>query len=428
MDNNTQTTPEVTPETSNIPNNISETSAVPEVTPEVPSIPLSEFRGTTLQLLGWRLLGSLLSIVTLGIGAPWAQCMIYRWETAHSYVNGKRLVFDGKGLQLLGKYLLWGLLIIVTFGIYIIFIPVRMHKWKASHTRFAKDGESAQSLSGLMILGIVLGTIAAGSLLFTFTKPLTAGLSAKLSELTESAFSEENIFEKLLNGLKKDEEPDDPYGQLYNDQYGEGEVFINNGVTMQIIDNGNGTFTIIYGSTESTGEQTGDEWRFDDTDQGNYDHQDAYSFTDDSRIIGGWLLRAILQEGAELEAGELQLAADGTFSYFNDIFSRSMGNWHADGLADTYYKGHYTFYDGILTLYYTQYFEHLYSSEPGKWVSTDKVVTQTITFADNGNAVYFSQLSSVFRHNGYFEPIEYCPRMTGSIGDMLDAIYANGIN
>lgn len=417
MDNNTQPTPEVTQETSNIP----------EVTPEVPSIPPSEFKGTTLQLLGWRLLGFLLSIITLGIGAPWAQCMIYRWEAAHSYVNGKRLAFDGKGLQLWGKYLLWGLLIIVTFGIYIIFIPVRMHKWKASHTRFAKEDESAQSLSGLMILGIVLGAIAVGSLLFTVAKPLTAGLSAKLADLTESAFTEENIFEKLLSGLEKDEEPEDPYDQLYNDLYGEDNVFIGNGVTMHVIDNGDGTFTIVYGNADSSGEQTDDEWHFDDTDQSNNDHQDTYSFTDDSRIIGGWLFRAILPDIGELEAGELQLSADGTFSYFHDIFSRGDGNWRADGLADTYYTGYYTFYDSVLTLHYTEYFSQPYSSEPGEWVPTDKVVTQTITFADNANAIYFSQISNVFRHNGYFEPIEYCPRITGSIGDTLNAIYPNGI-
>ena len=97
----------------------------------------SYFDGKTIQMLGWRLLGLLLTGITLGIGAPWAHCMILRWEARHTVINGKRLCFTGHGLQLLGKFLLWGLLTLITFGIYAIFIPVRMHKWRVSHTQFA---------------------------------------------------------------------------------------------------------------------------------------------------------------------------------------------------------------------------------------------------------------------------------------------------
>lgn len=138
--------------------------------------PTSTFNGSTLQLIGWRLLGFLLSIVTLGIGAPWAHCMIYRWEISHSSIDGQRLAFDGKGHQLLGKYLLWGLLTLITLGIYAIWIPVQMHRWKAGHTRFAAPGETQKSLPGLMILGIILGTIAAVALLFMGLRPLIAEL------------------------------------------------------------------------------------------------------------------------------------------------------------------------------------------------------------------------------------------------------------
>lgn len=127
----------------------------PALQPETKAVPVSEFRGTTLQLLGWRLLGILLSVVTLGIGAPWAHCMIYRWETNHTYVNGKQLHFDGKGHQLLGKYLLWGLLIVITLGIYAIFLPVRSQKWFLKHTSFATGKEEPQE-SGALIFAIVM--------------------------------------------------------------------------------------------------------------------------------------------------------------------------------------------------------------------------------------------------------------------------------
>ena len=95
------------------------------------------FDGTTLQLIGWRLLGLLLSAITLGIAAPWATCMIYRWQAKHTLVEGQRLHFDGKGHQLLGHYLLWGLLILITFGIYTIFLPVQVRKWHVKHLSFA---------------------------------------------------------------------------------------------------------------------------------------------------------------------------------------------------------------------------------------------------------------------------------------------------
>ena len=128
-----------------------------------PFTPPSEFRGRTIQLIGWRLLGLLLTGITLGIGAPWAYCMVLRWQIKHTYINGKQLYFDGKGLQLLGRYLVWGLLTLVTFGIYALFIPVRMRRWKAEHTRFAtpSDAETKTKPSGLLIFACIMAGIAA---------------------------------------------------------------------------------------------------------------------------------------------------------------------------------------------------------------------------------------------------------------------------
>lgn len=125
----------------------------------------SSFSGKTIQLIAWRLLGTLLSIVTLGIAAPWAHCMILRWETKHTFVNGKRLCFDGKGGQLFGKSLLWGLLLIVTFGIYGLFLPVRVHKWRVSHTRFAREDDDLSGPSGGKIAIMVIAGVLAAALL-----------------------------------------------------------------------------------------------------------------------------------------------------------------------------------------------------------------------------------------------------------------------
>lgn len=139
----------------------------PAPTP-VASDPVSHFDGRTIQLIGWRLLGLLLSAITLGIGTPWAMCMIYRWEAKHTIVDGKRLCFDGKGIQLLGKFLLWGLLILITVGIYAIFLPVRFYKWKASHTHFSTDAPAGtlkqSSGSGWVVAVAILAVLLVVSL------------------------------------------------------------------------------------------------------------------------------------------------------------------------------------------------------------------------------------------------------------------------
>ena len=62
----------------------------------------SYFDGGLLQLIGWRILGGLVTIFTLGICYPWAFCMIYRWEAKHTVINGHRLKFNGTALQLFG--------------------------------------------------------------------------------------------------------------------------------------------------------------------------------------------------------------------------------------------------------------------------------------------------------------------------------------
>ena len=97
----------------------------------------SYFDGGLLQLVGWRILGFLLTVCTLGICYPFALCMMYGWETKHTVVNGHRLTFDGNGLQLWGQWIIWLLLSVITLGIYSFWVGISMRKWKVSHTHFA---------------------------------------------------------------------------------------------------------------------------------------------------------------------------------------------------------------------------------------------------------------------------------------------------
>lgn len=98
----------------------------------------SYFDGGLLQLIGWRILGALITLVTLGICYPWAVCMVYGWETRHTIIEGRRLKFTGRAGSLFLLWLKWILLCIVTLGIYGFWVQISLRKWKTKHTRFAQ--------------------------------------------------------------------------------------------------------------------------------------------------------------------------------------------------------------------------------------------------------------------------------------------------
>ena len=103
----------------------------------------SYFDGGLLQLIGWRLLGALVTACTLGICFPWAVCMIYSWETKHTVIEGKRLRFTGTALGLFGNWIKWLLLCIITLGIYSLWVGIALKKWKTKHTIFIEQGQVA---------------------------------------------------------------------------------------------------------------------------------------------------------------------------------------------------------------------------------------------------------------------------------------------
>lgn len=98
----------------------------------------SYFDGGLIQLIGWKILGILITVLTLGICYPLALCIVYNWEIKHTVVDGKRLCFDGSALQLFGNWIKWLLLCIITLGIYGFWLQISLRKWKAKHTHFAE--------------------------------------------------------------------------------------------------------------------------------------------------------------------------------------------------------------------------------------------------------------------------------------------------
>jgi uncharacterized membrane protein YjgN (DUF898 family) len=96
----------------------------------------SFFDGKLRQLIGWSILGFFVTVFTLGICYPWAFCMLYRWETKHTVIEGRRLRFDGSALGLFGLWIKWLVLSIITLGIYLFWVTINLNEWKYKYTHF----------------------------------------------------------------------------------------------------------------------------------------------------------------------------------------------------------------------------------------------------------------------------------------------------
>lgn len=97
----------------------------------------SYFDGGLLQKIGWTILGSIITFLTLGICYPWALCMLYNWKVKHTVVEGRRLSFNGTAIELFGNWIKWFLLTLITLGIYGFWVSIELDKWIAKHTHFA---------------------------------------------------------------------------------------------------------------------------------------------------------------------------------------------------------------------------------------------------------------------------------------------------
>ena len=97
----------------------------------------SKFDGGLLGLIGIGIISGFITIITFGLGLPWATCLKEAWYARHSVVDDRRLYFDGTGAQLFGNYIKWWLLSVVTLGIYSLWIPIKMKQWVVEHTHFA---------------------------------------------------------------------------------------------------------------------------------------------------------------------------------------------------------------------------------------------------------------------------------------------------
>ena len=108
----------------------------------------------------------IVSVLSLFLAYPAMVCWKMRWKCKHTYINGKRLVFDGTGIQLFGKFLLWIFLSVITVGIYLIVaMPLNLNRWKGKHTHFEGVDESAKnsyfdgSIFGLLGVNLITSVV-----------------------------------------------------------------------------------------------------------------------------------------------------------------------------------------------------------------------------------------------------------------------------
>lgn len=126
----------------------------------------SKFIGNGLELWGWSLLGTLVTICTCGICLPIAVNWIYRYKTEHMLVSGRKLVWHGTAAGLFGNWIKWLLLTIVTCGIYGLWVEKRLLQWKARNTSYEgcpvgseEDGDYDGSVLGLFLVRLASGLL-----------------------------------------------------------------------------------------------------------------------------------------------------------------------------------------------------------------------------------------------------------------------------
>ena len=112
---------------------------VTQVTNEVQNNSDSYFDGGVFQLLGWKVLGGLVTVITLGICYPLAVNWLYSWEAKHTVIEGRRLKFTGSAGGLFGTWIICILLSIVTLGIYAFYVPIKIKRWREANTFFEDE-------------------------------------------------------------------------------------------------------------------------------------------------------------------------------------------------------------------------------------------------------------------------------------------------
>jgi uncharacterized membrane protein YjgN (DUF898 family) len=95
-----------------------------------------QFDGSAGDFVGTAILAGLLTLITFGIGYPWALCRLQGWKASHTTIGGRRLRFDGTGLGLIGNWIKWWFFLVITLGIYTFWLIPAVNRWIIENTAF----------------------------------------------------------------------------------------------------------------------------------------------------------------------------------------------------------------------------------------------------------------------------------------------------
>ncbi len=116
------------------------------------------FRGRLGECYRQFLGGLLLTIITIGIYAPYFHANMRRYWTNHTYFGNTAFVYDGKGKDLIGHFLLAVLLTIPTLYLYWIWYSARQKRYDWSHTNFS-TGKFSSTVTGGAILWLAFSNV-----------------------------------------------------------------------------------------------------------------------------------------------------------------------------------------------------------------------------------------------------------------------------
>ena len=105
----------------------------------------SYFTGSVLGLIGINIITFLITVCSLGLLAPLADCIKTNWVLSHSIINRKVIEFNGNWLNLFVKRIVWLLLTIITFGIYGWFIEIKTIRWITKNTSIKKKSGTSNN-------------------------------------------------------------------------------------------------------------------------------------------------------------------------------------------------------------------------------------------------------------------------------------------
>jgi len=100
-----------------------------------------EFRGRGLSYLWLAIWTGLLSAVTLGLLWPVAYAAQQRWIATNTFIDNKQLVFTGSGL---GIFVVWLKILglsLLTIGLYAPWGWCSIKRWQTNNLHFAEAGD-----------------------------------------------------------------------------------------------------------------------------------------------------------------------------------------------------------------------------------------------------------------------------------------------